>query len=327
VLLHRVGRARQGPIDSVLTDGRGRFRFVFQPDTGSLYLLSARYGGIEYFSSPVHTNPERPDTAIPLFVYDTSSRAPVEVQAHHIVVPRPGDDGSRSVLELFVLRNSGLRARVGADSARPAWSAPLPAGSLGLQLGESDLSPEAVSRRGDSVYVFAPIAPGEKQLALQYAIPGDQSVVSFPMGAASGRLNLLVEGPVASVSGAPVALADSQLIEGRMFQRWTGTVPRGALVRVGLLGSRRTPLAVLAGLVGGMALALLLAGWLLVARSRARSAAAPPDILLASIAALDVRYLGREGEVPTDEWATYRAERARLKAELEASLAARDRSL
>jgi hypothetical protein len=310
----------------VLTDRRGHFRFIFQPDSGSLYLLSARYGGIEYFSSPVHTNPERPDTGIPLFVYDTSSRAPVEVEAHHIVVPRPGDDGSRSVLELFVLRNSGLRARVGPDSAKPAWSAPLPTGSLGLELGESDLSPEAVSRRGDSVYVFAPIAPGEKQLAVQYVIPGDQSMVNFPVGAASGRLNLLIEGPVASVSGAPLALADSQLIGGRMFQRWSGTVPRGALVRVALLGSPRTPIAVLAGLVGGLALALLLAGWLLLARSRARAEVALPDSLLASIASLDVRYLGREGEVPVEEWETYRAERARLKAQLEASLAARDLS-
>jgi hypothetical protein len=111
-----------------------------------------------------------------------------------------------------------------------------------------------------------------------------------------------------------------------MFQRWSGTVPRGALVRVALLGSPRTPIAVLAGLVGGLALALLLAGWLLLARSRARAEVALPDSLLASIASLDVRYLGREGEVPVEEWETYRAERARLKAQLEASLAARDLS-
>jgi hypothetical protein len=326
VLLHRVGRERQGPVDSVLSDARGRFRFVFRSDTGSLYLLSARYGGIEYFASPVHTNPARPDTAIPLLVYDTSSRAPVVVEAHHIVVPRPGDDGSRSVLELFVLRNSGLRARVGADSLQPVWSAPLPAGSLGLQVGESDLSPEAVSRRGDSVYIFAPIAPGEKQLAVQYVISGERNVVNFPMGTSAGQVNLLIEGPVGGVSGAPLALADSQLIEGRRFQRWSGTVSPGAVIRVVLIGSRRTPVALLAGLVVGLALALLLAGWRLVARSRARPESPLPDGLLAGIASLDVRYLGRQSEVPADEWETYRAERARLKTELEASLAARDRN-
>jgi hypothetical protein len=325
VLLHRVGREQQGPIDSLFSDARGRFRFVFRSDTGSLYLLSARYGGIEYFSSPVHTNPARPDTAIPLLVYDTSSRAPVEVEAHHLVVPRPGEDGSRSVLDLFVLRNSGLQARVGADSTRPVWGAPLPAGSLGLQVGESDLSPDAVSRRGDSVYVFAPIAPGEKQLAVQYVIPGEQHVVNFPLEA-GGQVNLLIEGPGSGVSGAPLALADSQLIEGRMFQRWTGKVPPGAAAQVTLVGSRRTPVTVLAGLVAGLALALLLAGWRLVGRARARPESALPDSLLASIASLDMRYLGRETEVPPDEWETYRSERAKLKAELEASLAAGNRS-
>jgi hypothetical protein len=319
-----VGRERQGPIDSALSDARGRFHFRFRADTSSLYLVSARYGGIEYFSSPVHTNPARPDTAIPLLVYDTSSSAPVEVEAHHIVVPRPADDGSRSVLELFVLRNSGILSRVGGDSLRPAWSAPLPRGSLGLQVGESDLSPDAVSRRGDSVDVFAPIAPGEKQLAVQYVIPGEQSLVNFPLGASAGQVNLLIEGPTASVGGAPLTLADSQLIEGRMFQRWTGKVSPGAVIRVALAGSRRTPVSVLGGLVAGLGLALLLAGWRLVGRARSRPEASLPDGLLASIASLDVRYLGRESEVSADEWASYRAERARLKGQLEASLAARD---
>jgi hypothetical protein len=326
VLLHRVGRERQGPVDSALTDAHGRFRFVFRPDSGSLYLLSARYGGIEYFSSPVHTNPVRPDTAIPLFVYDTSSRAPIEIEAHHIVVPRPADDGSRSVLELFVLRNSGLRARVGADSVHPAWSAPLPPGSIGLQVGESDVSPEAVSRRGDSVYVFAPIAPGEKQLAVQYVLPGDQKLLTFPLGASAGPVNLLIEGHVAGVNGVPLTLADSQLIEGRRFQRWTGTATPGARIQVALAASRPTPVKVLAGLVAGLGLALLLAGWRVLARSRRQPESALPDGLLASIASLDLRYLGRQAEVSADEWENYRSERARLKAELEASLAARDRS-
>jgi hypothetical protein len=215
---------------------------------------------------------------------------------------------------------------VGPDSLHPAWSAPLPPGSLGLQVGESDLSPDAVSRQGDSVYVFAPIAPGEKQLAVQYVISGEQNVVNFPMGASAGQVNLLIEGPVGGVSGAPLALADSQVIEGRVFQRWTGTVSPGAVIRVALVGARKTPVAVLGGLVAGLAVALLLAGWRLVARSRPRPESPLPDGILASIASLDVRYLGRESEVPAHEWENYQAERARLKAQLEASLAARESS-
>jgi len=40
-----------------------------------------------------------------------------------------------------------------------------------------------------------------------------------------------------------------------------------------------------------------------------------------ALARLDARYAGREGDVPAEEWATYVAERARLKRELEAHLA------
>jgi hypothetical protein len=49
---------------------------------------------------------------------------------------------------------------------------------------------------------------------------------------------------------------------------------------------------------------------------------AGPDRLLDGIAALDARYAGREADTPADEWRAYVAERARLKAELEAALAA-----
>ena len=86
----------QGPLDSTIADPHGHFRFRFHADTTALYLLSARYGGIEYFSSPVHTNPERPDTTMRVLVYDTSSTAPVVVEARHLVVPRPSEDGSRA---------------------------------------------------------------------------------------------------------------------------------------------------------------------------------------------------------------------------------------
>src|SRR5215211_1839549 len=88
VILHRVGRETQGPLDSVLADASGRFRFRFRPDTAAIYLLSARWGDVEYFSPPVHTNPARPDTTMRVVVYDTSSNAPIGIEARHIVVPR-----------------------------------------------------------------------------------------------------------------------------------------------------------------------------------------------------------------------------------------------
>ena len=321
VLLHRVGRDGQGPLDSTITDPHGHFRFRFHGDTSALYLLSARYGGIEYFSSPVHTNPERPDTTMRVLVYDTSSTAPVVVAARHVVVPRPSEDGSRAVLDLLVLRNESSLARVAGDSTRPSWAGKLPHGSVGLQVGEGDFSPDAVTRRGDSVVVLAPIAPGEKQLTIEYIVPANQRLVEFP-AATDGPLNVLVEESGVKVTGGAIALADSQLIEGRWFHRWSGRIRRGEEVHVAVPNLAGTPRLVLVALVGGVALVLGLAAWRVGAAGGRRSVPPTPGALVDALAELDTRYEGRESEVTPEEWQRYLEERARLKASLETALAA-----
>lgn len=320
VLIHRVARDSQGPLDSTTSDARGRFRIRFRADTGAIYLLSARYGGIEYFSSPVHTNPERPDTAIRVLVYDTSSSARISVAARHIVVPRPGEDGSRQVLDLIVLRNDGILARVAGDSTRPSWGTVLPAGSVGMQVGESDLSPDAVTRRGDSVLVLAPIAPGDKQLTLEYLLPSDRQAVDFPLDTAT-MMNVLVEESAAKVSGGTLTLADSQLIEGRWFHRWSGRGARESSVHLTLPRIGRAPRLLLAGLVAFVVLSLGLAAWQVAAARTPRGRPASPDQLIETLAELDARYAGRESDVSVDEWSRYQEERATLKVALEAALA------
>ena len=322
VLLHRVAGDVQGPVDSTLAGADGRFRFRFRPDTSAVFLLSARYGGIEYFSPPVHADPQRPDTTIRLTVYDTSSTAPIGVEARHIVVPRANPDGSRSILDLVVLRNAGLLARVAPDSAHPTWSMTLPAGTGGMALGESDVSPDAVVRSGDTVKVLAPLAPGQKQLSVEYAVVPTRGRIEFAVGPGAAAVNLLVEERDARVSGGTLALADSQVIEGRSFRRWTGQVPAGGTVTLAVGGGATTSWRVLMGLVGGVALALALAAWRLLRRASRPAPRLDAGPLLDALAALDARYLGRAAETPGDEWRAYEAERARLKAELEAALAA-----
>ena len=322
VLLHRVGRDSQGPVDSTLTDASGRFRFVFRPDTTAIYLLSAGHGGIEYFSPPVHTNPARPDTAMAVIVFDTSSRAPVRVESRHIVVPRADESGNRVVLDLIVLRNDGIVARVAPDSEHPSWAGVLPPGIGEFEVGESDISPDAVVQRGDSVLVLAPLAPGDKQLTLEYPLPAGRAEVAFPVGPDSVTVNVLVEEPEVRAAGAALARADSQVIQGRSFRRWSGRMPAGGVVSLTLprRGSGRNAVA---ALVAALALGLAFAGWRWL--GRARRTAAPPEAgpILDRLAALDARYVGREAEATADEWARYQADRARLKAEAARALAAR----
>lgn len=321
VVLHQVGRTLQGPLDSSRTDRRGRFRFAFRPDTSALYLLSVRHAGIEYFSPPVHTNPERPDTTIRILVYDTSSTALVALEARHLVVTRPGEDGSRSVLDLVVLLNKGNRTRVAPDSVGASWVGLLPRGTMGLEVGESDLSPDAITRRGDSLLVAAPLAPGEKQVTVQYVVPAGSKELELPFTEPVSSVNVLAEENDVVVSGGSLALADSQVLQGRSFRRWAGAVPAGGVLRVVLPGRSRVPEGLLPSLVGAVVLVLVGAGWYFLAR-RPRLPAASPAVLLDAIAALDARYLGREGETSAGDWDSYQTQRRRLKAELEAALAA-----
>ena len=321
VVLHQVGRALQGPLDSTRTDRRGRFRFAFRPDTSALYLLSVRHAGIEYFSPAVHTNPERPDTAIRVIVYDTSSTAPVSLEARHLVLTRPGEDGSRSVLDLIVLLNSGQRTRVAPDSAGASWGGLLPRGTIGLELGESDVSPDAVIRRGDSLLVEAPLAPGEKQVTVQYVVPAGSKDLELRFTEPASAVNVLAEERDVVVSGGSLVLADSQVLQGRSFRRWTGAVPAGGTLRVALPRRARVPQWLLPALVAAVVLVLTGAGWHFLAR-RPRSPTASPAVLLDAIAVPDARYLGREGETSAEDWGSYQMDRGRLKAQLEAALAA-----
>ncbi|HUF35214.1 MAG TPA: hypothetical protein VMN37_04645 [Gemmatimonadales bacterium] len=332
VVLHRIGADAQGPIDSLVSGQGGRFRFRFSPDTGAIYLLSARYRGIEYFSQPVSAGAARPDTGLSLLVHDTSSSAPVRLGARHVIIPRAGDDGTRDALDLVILRNESHLARVAPDSVGASWAMPLPPGSEGLEVGESDVSSETVSRRGDSLYLGAPIGPGEKQLSLQYHLPPGMSVVAVPVGATGGPVNVLVEEPGASVTGPGIAPADSQVVLGRLFRRWSGEVPAGGLIRVRLPGPGEDSTLVLGLLVAGVALGLGVAAWQ-IGRRRATPRAAPfvpgqaepadeREALLSRIARLDATYAGREGEVRAEEWQGYLEQRARLKAALESALAA-----
>jgi hypothetical protein len=300
-----------------VTGADGRFRFAFTPDTTALHLVSARHHGIEYFSSPLDKSGSGGSQTVTLVVHDTSSRAPVGISARHVVIPRVGEDGTREVLDLVLLTNAGTETRVAPDSLGASWAGPLPPRSEGLELGESDVSPDAVIRRGDSAIVSAPIAPGEKQLALQYHLPAGRQEIEIPVGPEPVGFNLLLEESGTTVSAPGLALADSQVIEGREFQRWSGDLPANATVRVTLPGAGSDATPILAAMVAVLALALLAAAWRIWPRAQVVST----DRLVGEIALLDTRYEDREAETAPEEWARYLERRGKLKAELEAALA------
>ncbi|MGE5092773.1 MAG: hypothetical protein ACM3OH_11465 [Bacillota bacterium] len=323
VVLHRVGREEQGPVDSMLTDAHGRFTFRFLADTTAIYLFSARHDGITYFASPVHTNPERPDTAIALVVNDTSSAGSVSVVSRNIVVSAPDENGARAVVEVIVLHNGAITALVARDTTDPVWGARIPHAATGMTAGEGDFSPAAVQRIGDSAAVFAPIPPGDKQVVLQYALPGDIGRVEYRFDVPAALVNLMLEEKGARVAGGLREQADSQTIQGRGFGRWEGAVPAGAVITIRLPTTHRLGRWALMALVAMMALALL-AGTRRVFRAaplaQARDAESPAA-LVDAIARLDAAHAAQLPDASGE--AAYAAERERLKARLVAALAQR----
>lgn len=319
VMLHRVAREQQGPIDSIIADRVGRFRFRFALDTAAIYLLSSNFDGIEYFSSPLHALPAHPDTGLALVVSDTSSSAPLFVASRHIVIGKPAKDGTRSVLEIVVLENHGQATRVAEDTARPTWGTRLPARILNFQVGQGDISPEAMEVRHDSVLLFAPVAPGEKQLLYTYVLPAAPGTVRIPVGDSIGVVNVLLEEFDRHVTGGEISRADSQKIEGRTFMQWTGPVSAGSVVTIDFpkVGVNWLLTLLVASVGLGLVTALLYA----LRRPSPVEQRQAPNRVLDELARLDARFAGREAEVGSKAWAEYQRERAHLKERLAAELA------
>jgi hypothetical protein len=322
-VLHQVTMAGGGPVDSGRTDRAGRYRLrVAKRDSSAVYIVSVSYAGIAYFTRPLHAlKGASAGTAELLAVYDTSSTSPpVQAAQRHIIVRRPEQDGSRHVLELLVLRNVGTRTRISPDTARPVWQGALPRGALQLEVGESDVSSEAVYRRGDSIAVAAPVPPGDKQVVVSYILPRSGRRFDMTLDQAVARFNVLVEDTAATLEGDALDRMGSQSIEGTNFVRFARNDVRPGAHVVVVFSRGAAGLTSWWWLVVGMAAAALF-GSLVVAWRRTRPIPgsvipADADTLAAQIAALDVAFEGRTDATPADR-DTYQRRRAELKAHLE----------
>ncbi len=309
VVLHRVSREASGALDSVRADGAGRFRFELRRDTALVYLLSARWSGIEYFSEPLPGTSLQSVTTLTLLVADTSSTAAAETAGRFLVLGGPGSSRDRRVVDLFVLRNSGTHTLVARGADAPSWRAPLPRGVTSPAVGGvgSDISPDAVRFARDSVNVIAPLAPGEKQLLIEYTIPAGMTRLEFDP-ATRDSVQVVAEEPGVVIAG--LERAPDQVLDGRQFSRWAGKGAAAILVTFPMAPS---PDRALLPLVLAAILVMTVVA-LIAMRLRARPPANPPpsvEALVGRIAQLDLAHGGRD--IPADELQRYQVERAALK--------------
>ena len=311
VVLHRVGVTVQGAIDSVRADANGRFAIRFDADTADAYLVSARWAGVEYFAPPLLGTAD--DRTLTIVVSDTSVSAPVAVSARHVVVSGPASDGTRTVVDLVIIGNTGPRTRVPVPDSIPSWFLLLPPSASNVRVAESDFSATAFDRHGDTLLLHAPIPPGERQVFIEYQLTPGAREFAFP-AAAVASLNVMTEEPV-RLPGM-VAEADTT-VNDRRFHRWTTTVtaPRVFTMRFpGTTVPRWLVPVLLVVLAGGLVVTAV------VARRRV-----PPRVksaesrqqLIDAIVRLDNEYARTSPAEDPAAWTSYLARRAALKRRLQ----------
>jgi hypothetical protein len=323
VVLHRVGRDRQGPLDSMRAGLDGRFAFQYPADTTALHIITAEHAGIQYFSPPLSTNPAVPDPPLTLAVHDTSSAAPVEITSRFIVVSAPEADGFRTVVDLLTFTNQSAFTRVGPDSATPAWSFGVPSNADRVVAEPGELSHEAVVRDAARVSIFAPLAPGDRQLTLRYALPRSEGSVVWPFRQGAAGVEFLVEERAAALHANSLQATDSTVIDGRSFRRWAGVVAAGDSILLEVPAPLRVGNGVLPVLIGLVGLGML---WGLWRAFRRRSllqdlTSEGSASLLDRIARLDDAHRDTPSGSPVAD--AYQQERAQLKAALARVLAER----
>jgi hypothetical protein len=240
VVAHRVGPERQGALDSLRSDARGRFRFtVPRPESLTVYLVSSRYAGIGYFSEPFDARTRAGADSLTLAVFDTASGgAPLAVASRHVVVTRPEESGLRRVLDVVDVRNDGVTTRIGADSLAAVWRMRLPGGVNEIEVGQSEFAASAIRFENGEVLVAAPFPPGEKQVAVTYVLPADASRFTVPVDQPTAEFSVLAEDSLSSAAGG-LARADPLVLEGRVFQRFVArNLAAGARPAVSLAGGR-----------------------------------------------------------------------------------------
>ncbi len=338
VTLHRVGKDTAGPIDSIRSDGQGHYRFRWTPfgTADGVYFASTTWGGIAYFTPPLKNLDARGDDA-EITVFDTTSvRFQLTVKGRHLIIGKADTTQFRTVIEVFELSNDSLRTLVATDttSPMPTWSISIPASALDVRANEGEISPDAFVAGPGRVSVYAPIAPGIKQVAFSYKVP----ISSFPlsMRAEGGAVvfEVLLEEPEGFVTGKGFANVDPVTLEGRNFRRFLSQDVQSNAELIIELPSSGAPARNL--YIAGLLLAIGLLMMVVLMRSMQRRAAnrvaveptlrpreshAPMHERLAQeIAALDETY-ARIAQPSESVQMAYETRRRELKGALGAALA------
>lgn len=224
VVLHRVGPDRAGPLDSAQSDVRGRYSFKYTR-TGSddaIYFVSALHDGVAYFTPPLAEGKVSGDDA-EIIVFDTTSgHVPFTIRGHHVVVSTADANAKRSIVEVYDISNDSSVTRVAKGDTPEAatWQTHIASGARDFKVGQGDISAAAVTYANGVVSVFAPLAPGIKQLSFSYSLPAKSFPLKLPLEKETGVFEILLEEKTGGVTGPHLKEVDSVSVDERNFRRF-----------------------------------------------------------------------------------------------------------
>ena len=238
VVLHHMTSANGGPVDSVRSDARGRYRLELRhPDSAGGYVISVWYDSIAYFSLPLNVVGRPAVHVEDIVAYPASPTGPpLRLTRRLATIAAPAKNGTREILEILELENSGQTTRVTADTLVPTWTGRVPPNTGQYRAGEGDVSPEAMRFRNDSVLVYAPIPPGPaKQISYDYSLAANAAAFVIPIDQPTAEVNLLVEDTTAVVRAPKIESFGVKEIEGRRFAAYrAGPLAPGDRVEIQL---------------------------------------------------------------------------------------------
>ena len=235
VVLHRVGSDTSGPLDSTRTraDGAYTIRYRAFGPADAIYFVATKHDGIAYLSSALK-GARVSGADAELTVFDTTSHGVVlHVRGRHVIVFTPRADGSHEIFEVYELANDAAFTLVAGGAAAPAWTAPLPGAATDFRPEQGDVSAGAMVASKGRVEVFAPFAPGLKQITFSYRLPASAFPLTLPPAPDTAVLEVLLEEPGSIASGAGLRAIGPQTVDRRQFSRFLSpNAPPAAAVTI-----------------------------------------------------------------------------------------------
>lgn len=224
VVLHRVGPDSAGPIDSVRSDSRGHysFKYVRAGSADAVYFVSASHDGIAYFTAPLAEGIVKGNDG-EIAVFDTTSgHVAMSLRGHHVVVSAADANARRSIVEVYDISNDSTLTRVapGETPADATWQVHVAPDISDFKVSQGDISAAAVSYANGVVSVFAPLAPGIKQLSFSYSLPAKSFPLKLPLETETGIYEILIEEKAGSVTGPHLKEMDPVTVDERNFRRF-----------------------------------------------------------------------------------------------------------